>query len=88
VDCRKTTNFSENSVSDNGDLHFQIIMVYLTMLSVSYTTEYRVLQYYFCCYSQWGETVTRGTAATTGLLYQPQMIDDGDCGALGSMKIK
>jgi hypothetical protein len=21
-----------------------------------------------------------GTAATTGLLYQPQMIDDGDCG--------
>jgi TRAP-type C4-dicarboxylate transport system permease large subunit len=21
-----------------------------------------------------------GTAATTGLLYQPRMIDDGDCG--------
>jgi hypothetical protein len=28
-----------------------------------------------------------GTAATTGLLYQPQMIDDGDCGAIGGMKI-
>jgi hypothetical protein len=28
-----------------------------------------------------------GTAATTGLLYQPQMIDDGDCGAIGEMKI-
>jgi hypothetical protein len=28
-----------------------------------------------------------GTAATTGLLYQPQMIDDGDCGAVGGMKI-
>jgi hypothetical protein len=27
------------------------------------------------------------TAATTGLLYQPQMIDDGDCGAIGRMKI-
>jgi hypothetical protein len=27
-----------------------------------------------------------GTAATTGLLYQPQMIDDGDCGAIGGMK--
>jgi hypothetical protein len=27
------------------------------------------------------------TAATTGLLYQPQMIDDGDCEALGGMKI-
>jgi hypothetical protein len=28
-----------------------------------------------------------GTAATTGLLYQPQMIDDGDGGAIGGMKI-
>jgi hypothetical protein len=28
-----------------------------------------------------------GTATTTGLLYQPQMIDDGDCGEIGGMKI-
>jgi hypothetical protein len=28
-----------------------------------------------------------GTAATAGLLYQPQMIDDDDCGAVGGMKI-
>jgi hypothetical protein len=28
-----------------------------------------------------------GTAATTGLQYQPQMIDDDDCGAIGGMKI-
>jgi hypothetical protein len=28
-----------------------------------------------------------GTAATTGPMYQPQMIDDGDCGAIGGMKI-
>jgi hypothetical protein len=28
-----------------------------------------------------------GTAATTGLLYQLQMINDGDCGAVGGMKI-
>jgi hypothetical protein len=27
------------------------------------------------------------TAATTGLFYQPQMIDDGDCGTIGGMKI-
>jgi hypothetical protein len=27
------------------------------------------------------------TATTTGLLYQPQMIDDGDCGAICGMKI-
>jgi hypothetical protein len=28
-----------------------------------------------------------GTAATTSLLYQPQMVDDGDCGAIGRIKI-
>jgi hypothetical protein len=28
-----------------------------------------------------------GTASITGLLHQPQMKDDGDCGAIGGMKI-
>jgi hypothetical protein len=28
-----------------------------------------------------------GTAATSGLLYKPQMINEGDCGAIGGMKI-
>jgi hypothetical protein len=28
-----------------------------------------------------------GTAATIGLLYQPRMICDGDCGEIGGMKI-
>jgi hypothetical protein len=28
-----------------------------------------------------------GPGATTGLLYQPQMIDDGHCGAIGGIKI-
>jgi hypothetical protein len=28
-----------------------------------------------------------GTAATTGLLYESQMINDGDCGEIGGMKI-
>jgi hypothetical protein len=28
-----------------------------------------------------------GTAATSGLLCKPQMIDEGDCGAIGGMKI-
>jgi hypothetical protein len=27
-----------------------------------------------------------GTAATSGLLYKPQMIDEGDYGAIGGMK--
>jgi hypothetical protein len=26
-----------------------------------------------------------GAAATTGLFYQPHMINDGDCGAIGGM---
>jgi hypothetical protein len=28
-----------------------------------------------------------GTAAITGILYEPQMTDDGDCGAIGGVKI-
>jgi hypothetical protein len=28
-----------------------------------------------------------GTAAASGLLFKPQMIDDGDCGAIGGIKI-
>jgi hypothetical protein len=28
-----------------------------------------------------------GTVSTAGLLYQSQMIDDDDCGAIGGMKI-
>jgi hypothetical protein len=38
------------------------------------------LSYYFFIISGGG---TLGTAATTGLLYQPQTIDDGDCGEIG-----
>jgi hypothetical protein len=30
---------------------------------------------------------TLGIATTSGLLYQPQIVDDGDCGAIGGMKI-
>jgi hypothetical protein len=30
---------------------------------------------------------TLGTAATTGLLYQPWMIGEGDCGEIGGMRI-
>jgi hypothetical protein len=28
-----------------------------------------------------------GTADTTGLLYPPHVLDDGDCAAIGGMKI-
>jgi hypothetical protein len=33
----------------------------------------------------WDEVL--GTAATSGLLYKPQMIDEGDCGAIDGMRI-
>jgi hypothetical protein len=35
----------------------------------------------------WGGTKSLGTAAISGLLYKPQMIDEDDCGAIGGMKI-
>jgi hypothetical protein len=35
----------------------------------------------------WGGTKSLGTAATSGLLYKPQMIDEDDCGAIGGMNI-
>jgi hypothetical protein len=38
-------------------------------------------------YYWWGGTKSLGTAATSGLLYKPQMIDEVDCGAVGGMKI-
>jgi hypothetical protein len=40
------------------------------------------------CFS-WGEVRLSpvGTAVTTGLLYQPQMIADDDCGTVDGMKI-
>jgi hypothetical protein len=43
--------------------------------------------YYYYYYYYWGETESFGTVGPTGLLYQPQMIGDGDCGEIGGMKI-
>jgi hypothetical protein len=38
-------------------------------------------------YYWWGGTKSLGTAATSGLLYKPQMIDEGDCVAIGGIKV-
>jgi hypothetical protein len=43
-------------------------------------------RYYFFYYYWWGGTKSLGTAATSGLLYKPQMIDEGDCGAIGGKR--
>jgi hypothetical protein len=39
--------------------------------------------FYYFFYYWWGGTKFLGTATTSGLLYKPQMIDQGDCGAIG-----
>jgi hypothetical protein len=44
---------------------------------------YDALQHLYMIFSHGLRLSPVGTAATTGLLYQPQMIDDGDCGAIG-----
>jgi hypothetical protein len=41
--------------------------------------------YYY--YYWWGAAKSLGTAVTSGLLYKPQMIDEGDYGAIDGMKI-
>jgi hypothetical protein len=41
----------------------------------------------FFIYYWWGGTKSLGTAATSGLLYKPHMIDEGDCRAIGGMNI-
>jgi hypothetical protein len=43
--------------------------------------------YYFCIILSGVRLSPLGTAATTGLFYQLQMIRDSDCGAIGGMKI-
>jgi hypothetical protein len=46
------------------------------------------LQYFFIIIILSGVRLSPlGTVANTGLLYQPWMIDDGDCGAISGMKI-
>jgi hypothetical protein len=40
------------------------------------------ISYSFLLFS-WVRLSSRGTAASIDLLYQPHVIDDGDCGAVG-----
>jgi hypothetical protein len=44
-------------------------------------------RYYFCISLSGVRLSPLATTATIGLLYQPQMTDDSDCGANGGMKI-
>jgi hypothetical protein len=51
----------------------------------SYLIKYPYYILFF--YYWWGGTKSLGTAATSGLLYKPQMIDEDDCGAIGGIRI-
>jgi hypothetical protein len=53
-----------------------LLLCYVVFFSCTYV----LFSFYLC-----GGTL--GTAATRGLLYQPRMIGEGDCGEIGGMKI-
>jgi hypothetical protein len=53
----------------------------------NYITEQGILAHWQLNESHGVRLSPLATAATTGLLYQPQMIDDGECVAIGGMKI-
>jgi hypothetical protein len=46
-----------------------------------------IYYYYYYYYYWWDGTKSLGTAAASGLLYEPQMIGEDDCGAIGGMKL-
>jgi hypothetical protein len=50
-----------------------------------YPREFAVVQYFYYFLILSGVSPL-GTAATTALLYEPHMIDDGDCRAIGRLK--
>jgi hypothetical protein len=56
--------------------------------STSYRNEFqKLVPFFFLVY--WGgvRLSPLGTSATVGLLYQPRMIDDDECGVVGGMRI-
>jgi hypothetical protein len=55
--------------------------------AVLFGTTYISKLFYLFFYYWWGGTKSLGTAGTSGLLYNPRMIDEDDYGAIGGMKI-
>jgi hypothetical protein len=52
------------------------------ILTIQLSNSWDIFFYYW-----WGGTKSVSTAATSGLLYKPQIIDEDDCGAIGGIKI-
>jgi hypothetical protein len=55
----------------------KLSLIFVVCIVVFGSEALKLRKYYFF-YSHWGETESLGTAATTGLLYQLQMIGDDD----------
>jgi hypothetical protein len=70
--------------NNNNSIQLSFIFVIVTIIVVIIITDYSIIImiifFNLCC-------GTLDTAATTGLLYQPRMIGDGDYGEIGGMKI-
>jgi hypothetical protein len=81
--------------------NYALLFLYRVVLYYVLLTLFSFLSYfYISCHKfpTWGHVYifgmvsgvrlsSLGIAATTALLYQPQMIDDGDCGEIGGMKM-
>jgi hypothetical protein len=63
----------------------RVFSVVLTKTAFCFLKHYYYYYYYYY-YNIGTRPSPLGTAATVGLLYQPQMTDDGDCEATGGMK--
>jgi hypothetical protein len=71
-------------LEDGGSMYLQNA----GLLSADYTTLYPTIIIIIIIIIISGVGLSPiGTVATSGLLYKPQMIDEGDCGAIGGMKI-
>jgi hypothetical protein len=67
-------------------VEYTLLLVIHTQQDANINTV-RIKRHYSQFFYWWGGTKSLGTAATSGLLYIPQMIDEDDCGATGGMKI-
>jgi hypothetical protein len=54
---------------------------------VTSNAEFQLLLKNFFLFLGWSGTESTITEATTGLQYQPRMMDDDECGAVGGMRI-
>jgi hypothetical protein len=84
-------NYTRRYFSLNSLNWYLALLIFHQTTNVHFRVKIFVRSYYFYFYFFINLSGVRlsalGTVATTGLLYQPQMICDGDSVAIGGMKI-